>query len=163
MRTTVKKLRFLLLVLLAMLLPLRGAVAAAMLCPPSAHGVAAAQAPHHSGGGHGHHGHADHGHERYGHERHAHPAHGAEHAMEGAAMDAHPSADPADPAEVAGAAHADGSRCQVCASFCSMTPLPSALPTLHAPPFEAAARFPAPAVPPLSFLSGGPERPPRSI
>lgn len=54
-------------------------------------------------------------------------------------------------------------KCNLCAASCCLTPLPSQPPAV-APPLEAAAApFPAFDAPPVSFLSDGQERPPRSI
>lgn len=106
-----------LLLFLAVLLPVRGAVAAAMLCalaPPAQHG----QMQHAEGhGGHHHQGSAT------------------------------PAAD----------------KCNLCAASCGLTPLPSQPPSVAAPLEGAAASFPEIDAPPVSFLSDGQERPPRSI
>jgi hypothetical protein len=110
-----KFLRLCLLVLLAALLPCRGALATAMVCAPAA---PASHAAH--GDGHDHAGH---------HE----------------------------------AAHEDATdTCNVCAASCAATPLLPALPGVAAPHALTAARYPAVSAPAPSFLSGGPERPPRS-
>ncbi len=130
-----KLLRVLLLALLAVLLPVRGVMAAAMLCPPAA--------------GQG--------------ERHAAPAGGDpvhDHAAHGQHAPADASAGTAQ-AHDHGAHHADS--CNLCSSCCSVPPLASALPGLLPPHEQAAAAYPALSVPAPSFLSGGPERPPRSI
>lgn len=108
--------RLLLLLVLAVLLPVRGAVAAAMLCPmASAQGQSTAAAPIEDG-----------------------PCH----------QDERDDASPSD-------------ACHLCATFCSLTPLPSACPTLADPLPLPAARFNEPAAPAASFLSDGQERPPR--
>ena len=111
-----KAARLLLLLLLALLLPLRSAVAASLLCPMSA----LPQAP-------------------------AVMAEGAGHC--------HQDEDKAAPAKDA---------CHLCAAFCTLTPLPSVAPTVSEALPLAALRYPALAVPAPSFLSSGPERPPRS-
>lgn len=125
--------RLCLLLFLALLLPLRGAVASAMLCgaglpPAAAHAHHhAQQAPDGAAAGHG----AEH--------HHAHHAPAPTH-------DAQPAAD----------------TCNLCAASCGLTPLPSAPPAVLAPPEGAAAPFPEVDAPPASFLSDGQERPPRS-
>jgi hypothetical protein len=114
----VKRLRLCLLVLLALLLPVRGTMAAALLCPPGGTDMQV-EMP------------ADH------------------HAHHGTAADA---ATPASP-----------DKCTVCAAYCSAAPLlgsPLPMPPSHEP---AAASFPRLIAPVPSFVSGGPERPPRSI
>lgn len=124
--------RLCLLLFLALLLPLRGAVASAMLCgaglPPAA--------------AHAHH-----------HVRQASVAaaagHGAEHHAHHAAAHGHDMPPAAD-------------TCNLCAASCGLTPLPSAPPAVAEPPARAAAPFPEVDAPPASFLSGGQERPPRS-
>lgn len=127
-------LRIVLLVLLAVLLPIRGAMAAAMLCPPaldaaSAHAHGDARSVH---GAEAAHDHAQHSH------HHEHAASSAQ-------------------------ANGDDGACNLCAAFCAATPLPSSAPTLTAPSDDMNASFPElhAAVP--SFISSGPERPPRSI
>ena len=132
----VKTIRTLLLVLLAVLLPIRGAVAAAMLCPPSAtgmdHHTMMATTDHDEHGGHQH---ADHSAE----------AHDASHSA---------SAGP----------HAGGvEKCNLCCDFCSITPLLSALPSVPTPQDLRLVSFPALFAPAPSFLSDGQERPPRSL
>lgn len=142
--------RLCLLLLLAMLLPWRGAVAAAMLCPPAA--APAQQAlpahPHALVGAAGqHHGHAHHDHQ-------AQPRQGQDSPDDGLQA---PS----------GTSHADhtgqDSTCQLCAATCSVTALPEQALELPAPTAAAASRFPALVAPVPDFLSDGQERPPRSI
>jgi hypothetical protein len=142
----VRTTRIWLLLLLAVLLPVRGAVAAAMLCSvagsgsqvelrlqhvessPTHHSMDEAMAaPHHMS-----HDHAD---AQQGH-------HGGQHD------------------------HGDGGqsdRCNVCSAFGSMTPLASTAPTVLSPLEATKAIFPALSAPAPSFLSDGQERPPRSI
>jgi hypothetical protein len=115
---TTKSARFWLLLFLAVLLPVRGAVAAAMMCS-----MAVPPPPHEHvthGEGHGHH--------------HPEPA-------------ASPAAD----------------TCNLCAASCCLTPLPSQPPAVAAPLPGASVVFPEIDAPPVSFLSDGQERPPRSI
>jgi hypothetical protein len=128
----VKVLRIWLLVLLAVLLPVRGGMAAAMACVPAA--AAAAPSEVEVTDHHEHHDHAA-----------AHHDHGA-----------------GDPEVTAAAGHGHG-ECNLCSAFCSVTPLPSAAPTVAAPLDLAAAAFPSVGAPAPNFLSSGPERPPRSI
>jgi hypothetical protein len=69
----------------------------------------------------------------------------------------------------AGSAHhahgdaASDDQCNLCVAFCSVTPLASELPTILAPQEASSLRFPGYAAAPPSFVSGGQERPPRSI
>jgi len=132
----VKIIRTLLLVMLVVLLPIRGAVAAAMLCPPSAagmdHHTMMAAADH---DGHGDHQHADH------------------------------SANPHDSSRSGIADHHAGGfeKCNLCCDFCSITPLLSALPSVPTPQDLSSVSFPALFAPAPSFVSDGQERPPRSI
>lgn len=142
----VKTLRVVLLLLVAMLLPLRGAVAASMACGPAG-GHAAVQsasmhhgAAHASHGAHGHHGSAD---AAASHAGHPH----AEHLLHDA---------PGDDGQAA-------ERCLLCAACGSAQPMPASVLAVPTPPPQIAAAFPAPSTPPLSFLSDGQERPPRSI
>lgn len=141
------------LLLLAVLLPVRGAVAAAMLCAPAGAGTPGeprmgAQHPAHAMG-----------HHTMGH-----------HAMgpDGDGADAHA----APPAVLHGDGLSDGSdpdasspqdRCTLCAAFCSLTPLVGSAPALFVPQALPAASFPALSAPVPTFLSDGQERPPRSL
>ena len=139
-----KCLRVLLLVLLAASLPIRSVMAAAMLCPvppgmgATAHaanaGVAAAH-PAPADRAHLHaHAHTDH--------------HHATHAIDAQGL-------PFD--------HGTGHEgCSHCVASCSSPPLAGAVPGIP-PPDLAHTGFPTLAVPEPSFLSDGPERPPRSI
>jgi hypothetical protein len=129
--------RIWLLVLLAVLLPVRGAVAAAMLCPPTNTQGQLVVAATTAATDHGEHRHAD----------HLHAAHDAG-------------------AGGTGGHHAgsDGSaKCNLCCDFCSMASLLSALPSIPAPLDLSAVSFPRLSAPSPSFLSDGQERPPRSI
>lgn len=130
-----------------MLLPVRGAVAAAMLCPVGGSGVQSelrlqdhpighpsvdrAMAHDHGGSRDGSHGHASGGHD-----------HGGDH----------------------DAQHQSGQdRCNMCSSYCSLTPLVSSAPTLPEPLGLAAIKFSDLTAPPPDFFSDGQERPPRTI
>lgn len=122
-----KSLRIFVLVLLAMLLPLRGVSAATALCEhPST--------PHAGSVG------FDHGHEMAGDAGHVH-------------------SQPHDH----GQGHGGADKGRHCASLCSATPLMTALPTLALAPIAGTTAFPHFAAPSPTFLSGGQERPPRSI
>jgi hypothetical protein len=135
----VKTFRILVVLLLALLLPLRGAVAATMLCatPGEASEVTAAQ-------------HED---EHGRHAGHHDPAMHADHQ----AM----AADPAPSHHDGQGAHADA--CNLCTSGCHATPLATAPPQLAQPRLTARLVFPALCVPAPAFQSDGQERPPRSI
>ena len=129
----VKLARIWLLVLLAVLLPLRGAMAAAMMCPPPAspHGMSAAT----QGDARGHH-----------HDMALARAHAGHH---GDSLRHHENS-------------AVQNDCSLCAACCLTVPLTAAAPTLPER-HDGAPSFPELAAPPPSFLSGGLERPPRSI
>jgi hypothetical protein len=124
------------LVLLAMLLPIRGAMAAAMLCAPSTPGVAGlssgtqATAAHHDRTEHTHHDHAQHEHSAGAHDHHA---------------------------------PASQDKCNLCSATCSLTPLLNHVAGVEVPRDLKTATFPDLAAPPQSFLSDGQERPPRTI
>lgn len=139
-----RTIRVCLLVSLAVLLSVRGAVAAAMLCPPASVGghstgvTATAETVRHAvdvADDQGHHEHAD----------HQHPGHDS--GTLGASAD-----------------HSDGfGKCNLCCDFCSMTPLLSTLPSLPTPVNLSSVSFPDLVALSPSFLSDGQERPPRSI
>ena len=130
-----KTLRVCLLLLLALLLPVRGAVAVALSWVPSGAepafaaaiaGMTAMAAPA------------------------AHAATGMH--CDAAATD-HGHAGPAAP----------GGGCHLCAAFCSMLPLAGTLPVLPPPAAGGTVAFPAPLAPALSFQPDGLERPPRRV
>ena len=125
-----KTARFWLVILLALLLPFRGAVAAAMLCPVAAVELQRADTP---APGHHH----------------------AQHAKDAATAGAQ-----------AGHPHDHGGsgagKCNTCAAFCCVTPMPASDAVWVAPPAEASTRFPEPATPLPGFVTAGPERPPRA-
>ena len=121
------------LVLLAVLLPVRGAMAAAMLCAPSVPGVTTQVTPDPAdphGSGHTHHDHAQHGHGAAGAHDHA---------------------------------PASQDKCNLCSATCSLTPLVNHIAGVHAPCDLRTASFPELDAPAPSFVSGGQERPPRTI
>ena len=151
LRAAVKTFRTWLLVLLAVLLPIRGTVAAAMLCSSSGPGITSernvasasaqhlvAHTPQSSHDGH----------------HHAHHAAGADDAARsaiephhGGGIDQH---------------HGGVEKCNLCCDFCSVTPLFRALPSVPTPPDPGRVAFPEPIAAAASFLSDGQERPPRS-
>lgn len=158
-RPAVKLLRIWFVVLLTVLLPVRGAMAATMLCAPgggAAHHelqVAATDAGHDHELSHdsdrSHDDHAgahDHASVDDGHAPHAH-----DHAPDGG----DPAPDPTHP-------HASHDKCNFCSASCSTPPLPSAPVSLAEPVALAEAVFPDLCVPAPSFESDGQERPPRT-
>ena len=128
-----KLLRICLLVLLATLLPIRGAMAAAMLCPPAgvgAHGEM--RLMEHDLAGHDH---ID--------DAHAHHQH--------------------DDGKQDGHGKSAEDKCNLCSALCSLTPMLSETVGIQEPRDFIDASFPVLSVPAPSFLSDGEERPPRSI
>jgi hypothetical protein len=130
-----RRFRVWMLVLLAVLLPMRGALAAAMLCAPSTPGVLTQATPtqgstHHDASEPTHHDHAQHEHGSGGHDHHA-------------------------------AASQD--KCNLCSATCSLTPLVHHIAGVEIPTGLKTASFPDLAAPAPSFLSDGQERPPRTI
>lgn len=127
-----KTVRIWLLVLLALLLPIRGAVAAAMLCPSStAAGHAEGHLHQHSTDT------SEHAHMQQLH------ATGEHHADDGK---------PAGPSD----------KCGLCCDLCSVTPLVGSLPGVPVPQALASISFPDLRAAAPSFVSDGQERPPRS-
>jgi len=114
----VKTVRVVFLVLLALLIPIRGAVAGAMLCPQGSESSSVA-----------------HQHDQAGSPHHDEQAGSAEHT----------------------------SACNICASFCSMTPMLSAMPTLVRAMLASTVTFPEFTAAAPTFQSDGQDRPPRSI
>lgn len=132
-----RALRILLLVSLTLMLPVRGVMAAAMLCPPSAAGMGGAM--------------------------HASPASTGEHAAHTHGAEHHGTA--IVDAAAAGHHHETGAAadtCHLCSACCSVPPVPSAAPSMPQPHAVAAGDFPAYTVPVPRFLSDAQERPPRS-
>jgi hypothetical protein len=138
----VKHLRLWLIVLLVALLPIRGAMAAAMLCAKTGPAGQATELRVASSK------HAHHGDHHGDHQGDRHTAAQAPHGHHG---DAHP-----------GSAGHDN-KCTMCSAFCSATPLPSAVPLLPEPAAAGTTKFADLHAPAPTFQSGGPERPPRSI
>jgi len=134
----VRIVRIWLLILLAVLLPIRGAVSASMLCanelPPPVH-----QHHHDVTSAHGTDG---------------NPAEAAAHHME---QDSHHGAGH----DHGGTGHAD--KCNLCAACCTGTPFVSGSPILFEPLEADGLPFPSLTTAAPSFLSDGQERPPRSI
>ncbi|MCA0241316.1 MAG: hypothetical protein LCI02_10660 [Proteobacteria bacterium] len=125
--------------MLVLMLPVRGVMAAAMPCPPSASTTGTSGLAGEAGAAPVHH-HAD--------------------ADADAAAD-HPAAH-ADPAGAA--AHHDGAtgaeRCNLCSACCSVPPLASAAPAVALPHGPAGGGFPHAAAPAPSFIADGQDRPP---
>ncbi len=133
-----KYFRTFILVLLTVLLPIRGAVAAAMLCPGGMETSTAAPAA-----GHGHHDmHA--GQDIDAHESATHE-HSHAYASDDSSSDTH-----------AGA-------CQFCAGGCCVTPLAFAPPSVEGPLVTTSTAFPALAARVSAYYPDGQDRPPRTI
>ena len=132
-----KTFRIWFLLLLAVLLPIRGAVAAAMLCPVGSSGMQSEL--------------------RIG--EHAH------HDMDSMdSMDHHEVAhDHGSAGHHDGHDHGAVDKCNICSAFCSLTPLVSNAPKLPEPAALPSVKFPDFSTPAPSFLSDGQERPPRTI
>ena len=128
------------MILLALLMPLRAAVAGAMLCPTGGAAVSHQQHP--------------------AMDDDPVPAHAHHEGMHHDGM-SHPSGHQ-DPAEPSPTSHAHDGGCNLCASFCSMTPMPSTAPTIEPSTLAATLSFPALHAPAPSFQSDGQDRPPRS-
>jgi hypothetical protein len=134
----VRKVRIWLLVLLSVLLPIQGAVAAGMPCPNESTPVHEHRHSHDSMSAHHRMMVDDHGVQAAGHVGSSDGHHGH-----------------------AGAGHQD--RCNLCASCCAGAAIATTFATVFAPLEAATESFAAPASPVASFLSDGQERPPRSI
>jgi hypothetical protein len=132
----VKTFRVWLLVLLAVLLPIRGALAAAMLCPVAENGVQV----------------------EFQAVEHTHHHVGAHHGMDAAHEDGQDGAT----ADHQHAGTNASERCNFCSAFCSVPGLVSAALVLNSPQLDS-AEFPPLYAPPSSFELDGQERPPRSI
>ena len=133
-------LRTLILVLLAVLLPIRGAVAAAMLCPGEAVTIGVVAV-------------AEHGH----HDMHAGPYMDAHHT---AAHDHHSHGHPSNGSP----SDTHQSACQFCAGGgCCVTPLAFAPPSVANPVLITSAAFPALTARVTVYYQDGQDRPPRTI
>lgn len=142
-----KAVRICLLVLLAVLLPVRGAVAAAMLCPVGSTGMQSELRMHEHPASHEA---MDHG-MAHDHAQHQHDAGNHQHGHAGAGHHG----------DIQG--HSTSDKCNMCSAYCSLTPMVSGVPTLPEPVGSAAIKFPNLSSPAPTFLSDGQERPPRSI
>ena len=134
-----KHLRVWLMLLLMVVLPVRGAMAAAMLCLPQDEAQSQKVMVQPLGGDSS----KSHDHAQHGHGHHS-QAEGTQ-----AGQDDNVASGTADD-------------CNLCASFCSLTPLTSTAPDLRHP-WARAALNPAPSVNAPSFVSDGEDRPPRTI
>lgn len=136
-----KNLRVVILVLLALLLPIRGAMAAAMLCPGDGSGPSSAAAV-----------------------EQVHVVMPAEHGLHDAQATAHHHPSDGDASDD-DTSVSDGqpTACQVCASGCCLTPLAFAPPSVQARVLTTSAVCPALSLAIPAFESGGEDRPPRTI
>ncbi|WP_280156329.1 DUF2946 family protein [Piscinibacter sp. XHJ-5] len=116
------------MLLLAMIVPIRGVLAATMPCLPSGGGTQA----------------------ELRQVDHSHHEHAAAQADAGHDHDAH------HPAGASG-------KCTLCSACCSSASLLTSQTDLVAPPALSSTTFPGLSVPAATFLSGGQERPPRTI
>ena len=140
---SVKLLRLWLLVLLAVLLPVRGAMAATMLCAPTGSGQHQTTAPDHGA---------------------AHTDHGSAHADHATAHDhAEPGHDAAPHDHGQGSHdHSSDDKCNICSASCSSLSLPSASAGIGEPVALSSVSFPGLSAPAPTFQSDGQERPPRT-
>jgi hypothetical protein len=134
-----KTFRIWLLVLLAVLLPIRGAVAAAMLCPTAGVETSGVAMTAHDG------------------------MHQAMAAVMAEGHGAHQDAHQHSGAPEAGGHHDGVDKCGLCCDLCSMTPMMNSASTVALPLNFGVALFTEPFTPAPSFLSDGQERPPRTI
>lgn len=141
-----KLLRIWFVVLLAVLLPIRGAMAATMPCAPTS---AAAQVGMYVEAAD-----ADHG--------DAHPHH-SDHAAQMAAVDASDHSAHDHGSQSSSDHDHKSQKCNMCSASCSVPPMPSASAGISEPMVLTDASFPSLAAPAPSFLSDGQERPPRTI
>jgi hypothetical protein len=142
-RPFVKAVRIWFLLLLAGLLPARGAVAAAVLCPVGTGGVQQEMVL--SG-------------EAARHDAMEH-MHGPTAGLEQAAEHGHTAHDD----RRASHEHTTSDRCNACSAFCSLTPLVTSVPSVFEPLDPPGVKFSELSAPAPSFLSDGQERPPRTI
>jgi hypothetical protein len=134
-----KTFRIWLLVLLAVLLPIRGAVAAAMLCPTAGLETSSVAMADHEG------------------------THQATAELMADGHGAHQDAHQHSMASEAGGPHDGVDKCGLCCDLCSMTPMMTSALTVASPLSFGVALFTEPFTPAPSFLSDGQERPPRTI
>ena len=133
-----KLLRLWFLVLLALMLPVRGAMAAAMPCMPA------------GGGSHAEVVAMDHG-DMAHHD-------GMQHHGDGVQVHEHDTGHDPQP----GQGHAPQDKCNMCSASCSAPPLASAFPAIDGPVVLSTATFPAFSAPAPTFQSDGQDRPPRT-
>lgn len=133
-----KHIRTIILVLLSILLPIRGAVAATMLCPEEEGASTVAMVV----------GHDDHA-QQADHQMHADNSPVHHHAGEGAPDDT--------------ASHDHPPTCQFCASGCCMASMVGTVPSLDEPSLTSLVVFPALTARIPAFHSDGQDRPPRTI
>jgi hypothetical protein len=138
----VRYLRTFILVLLTVLLPIRGAVAAAMLCPGEKTMLSAFAAA----------GHPE-------HEMHVGPGMEAHHSATHEHSHGHPHEDASDESPSGG----HTSACQFCAGGCCVTPLAFAPPSVQSPRVTASAAFPELTARVSAYHPDGQDRPPRTI
>jgi hypothetical protein len=141
----VRSVRLFIIVLLCVLLPVRGAMAASLLCPGGAGAAPAVtatsdHAQHAAHGGHGHQADGTMPAEHAAHHLHASP--------EGSTTD--------------GASGDHPTTCHFCASGCCMASLLGTVPSLAEPGVTARVIFPALTALVAAFQSDGQERPPRT-
>jgi hypothetical protein len=141
----VRQFRIFILVLMTMVLPFRGAVAATMLCAERVAQITAGPATAHE-----HHG--THG----GHDMHH--SHGE--AGNVASDHHHPDLAGSDDDSAHGG-HTN--TCNSCASGCCMASVIGTVPTVARPHLTSLVSFPALASPIAAFQSGGQDRPPRTL
>ena len=134
-----KHLRVFILVLLAVLLPIRGVMAATMLCPEGVGSNLTLIAPVHKQND-----------MHTGHDMHS--DHSAAHH--------HSSTDASDDSSSSGEHPAN---CHFCASGCCMPSMVATVPCLGLPGPISSVRFPALTAPLPAFHSDGQDRPPRTI
>lgn len=140
-----KRWRIFLLLLLSLLLPIRGAVAAAMLCGVASTSVQTESTLDNRVAGHD--------------ETKTNLAH-----VHGSSVHEHePAQDLSDTALDGWQDHGAQSKCNVCSAFCGLTLLVSHAPTLSEPLDLAQVKYSTPAAMPPSHVSDGQERPPRTI
>ena len=139
---SVRTARLWLLIVLSVLLPVRAAVAAAMLCPVGSSGMQSELRVHPAG------------HEAMDHALAHEPASGHH-------DPSHDHAAAADHEHAKG--HGASDHCNACSAYCSMTPLLSEVASLPIPLDPPGIKFPDLSSPAPTFLSDGQERPPRSI
>ena len=136
-----KNLRVVILVLLALLLPIRGAMAAAMLCPGEGSGAGAVVAVEKGDVAMP----AEHGLPNEQPTAHHHSSDGDASDHDTSVPDGHQTA------------------CQVCASGCCLTPLAFAPPSVQARVLTTSIVSPALTLTIPAFESGGQDRPPRTF